>query len=665
MVPPRARARAAAWGAAGVLLLACCLAGLLLGRRASHRTTLQAIWQSDRGALGQRLRWRTAQLAQLQTPEAAKAVAAALKREVEQMGGARSPAMGVLQHVMRDMSVRREEAMRSKAPPTDPTVPRFGDSWQGSALGGMSEEVEGIAPPTPGESWQGKARVQQLTRIDKIDPAADLNPYWSPGWIYDEYSNYNPLKSGESQIVEAGALNRKVGFNTWEGETNSEAPPIRGGRYGTSNAMDATEMPQGLMFKGSKTAMLKSHAGFPLPSLEQMNGCACEQTQLRVGQRLRPDAAAGRSVGQSLGSRDAAQAACGCGPRARPIPPPRLVNGDDCDDLSLEDTRETRGVRWLIDCPSKWVPVRRPAPPLAKPEEKETYTVGPEVGQTYADALEAPPGEEEPEIEKDEMGPLPDIFSPQEPWHARDRARAAGKTLKDYRNEWYFDYEAAPYTGQYDDESEHDQFSPEEPWNDRARAVVLDGTLADLQRLCLRAGEDHMWDAERHECLYKGKASWPEMPRGRGVTQEGPSRKALDGETPLGDVIDDAKELDEFGVRRPEPAGEVDQFGWRPAEPVRPRDTTLDYLTVDLEKACRAQMQIPGKGRAYSWDPAQGKCLYMGRPAREEEEASQTTHPLTDGIFADLKRECLTRGGEWQYPEEDGQPGVCDESERR
>jgi hypothetical protein len=308
--------------------------------------------------------------------------------------------------------------------------------------------------------------------------------------------------------------------------------------------------------------------------------------------------------------------------------------------------------------------VRRPAPPLAKPEEKETYTVGPEVGQTYADALEAPPGEEEPEIEKDEMGPLPDIFSPQEPWHARDRVRAAGKTLKDYRNEWYFDYEAAPYTAQYDDESEHDQFSPEEPWNDRPRAMVLDGTLADLQRLCLRAGEDHMWDAERHECLYKGKASWPEMPRGRGVTQEGPSRKALDGETPLGDVIDDAKELDEFGVRRPEPAGEVDQFGWRPAEPVRPRDTTLDFLTVDLEKACRAQMQIPGKGRAYSWDPAQGKCLYMGRPAREE-EASQTTHPLTDGIYADLKRECLTRGGEWQYPEEDGQPGVCDESERR
>jgi len=660
MVSPRAKARTAAWCAAGVVLLACCLAGqLLLGRRAPQRTTLLAIWQSDRGALGQqRPRWRTPQLAQLKTPEAAKAVAAALRREVEQMGGARSPAMGVLQHVMRDMSVtHREEAMRSKAPSTDPTVPRFGDSWQGSALGGMSEEVAGIAPPTPGESWQGKARVQQLTRIDKIDePAADLNPYWSPGWIYDEYSNYNPPKSGEPQMVEAGALNRKVGFSTWKGETNSEAPPIQRGRYGDSNAMDATEMPQGLMFKGTKTAMLKSQAGFLLPSLEQMpgpRGCACDQTQLRV------------AVGQSVGSRNAAQAACGC-PRARRIPPPRLVNGDDCDDLNLDDTRETRGVRWLIDCPSKWVQVRRPEPPPAKPEEKETYIVGPDVGQTYADALEAPPGEEEPEIEKDETGPLPDIFSPQEPWHARDRVRAAGKTLKDYRNEWYFDYEAAPYTAQYDDESEHDQFSPDEPWNDRPRAMVLDGTFADLKRLCLRAGEDHMWDAEGHECLYKGKASWPEMPRGRGVTQEGPSRKAMDGETPLGDVIDNAKELDEFGVRRPEPAGEVDQFGWRPAEAVRPRDTTLDYQTVDLEKACRAQMLIPGKGRAYSWDPAQGKCLYRGRPAREEEEeASQTTHPLTDGIYADLKQECLTRGGEWQYPEEDGQPGVCDESERR
>jgi len=467
----------AAWAAAGVVLLGC-LAGLQLGvvRRGAQRTALQ-----ERVPGGQQLRLRRrTQLAQLSTPAAASAAAAALRREVEQKGGARSPAMGVLQHVVRDLSGRR--------------------------AGGSS--------------------------------------------------------------------------------------------------------------------------------------CDCQQLA---------------SVGQSLGSRNAAQAACGC-PRVRPIPPPRLINGDDCADLDEDAGAETRGVRWLVDCPSKWVPARRPAPPPAKPEEEEdTYSVGPEVGQTYADALEAPPGEEEPEIEKDVMGPHPDIFAPQEPWHA----------LKDYRNEWYYDYEAAPYTAQYDDESEHDQFSPEEPWNDRPSAIVLDATFADLQSACVQAGEDHVWNAEAHECLYQGQASWPEMPRGQGVTQEGPGRKAMDGETPLGDVIDDAKELDEFGARRPEPAGEVDQFGWRPAAPVRPRDTTLDYQTVDLERACRAQMQTPVKGRAYSWDPAQGKCLYLGRPARAEAQPPQTTHPLTDGIYADLKRDCLTRGGEWQYPRVDGQPGVCDESARR
>ena len=53
-------------------------------------------------------------------------------------------------------SLRIKEAMRGKAPPTDPTMPRFGDSWQGSALGSMSKEIAGIAPPTPGESWQVK-----------------------------------------------------------------------------------------------------------------------------------------------------------------------------------------------------------------------------------------------------------------------------------------------------------------------------------------------------------------------------------------------------------------------------------------------------------------------------------------------------------------------------
>jgi hypothetical protein len=125
---------------------------------------------------------------------------------------------------------------------------------------------EGGAGAKTGKTGNGKAskkgvKQQQLTRIDKVDePAADLNPNWSPGWVYDEYSNYNPAKSGEPQLVEAGTTNSKVGFKTWKGETNSESPPIRGGRYGDSNAMDSTEMPQGLEFKGTKTAMLKGKA---------------------------------------------------------------------------------------------------------------------------------------------------------------------------------------------------------------------------------------------------------------------------------------------------------------------------------------------------------------------------------------------------------------------
>ena len=103
-------------------------------------------------------------------------------------------------------------------------------------------------------------KQQQLTRIDKIDePSADLNPYWSPGWIYDEYSNYNPPKSGAPEMVKAGALNSRVGFNTWKGATGSESPPIHGGRYGDGNEMDATDM--SAIFKGTKTAMLKGKVG--------------------------------------------------------------------------------------------------------------------------------------------------------------------------------------------------------------------------------------------------------------------------------------------------------------------------------------------------------------------------------------------------------------------
>ena len=208
----------AAWAAAGVVLLGC-LAGLQLGvvRRGAQRTALQ-----ERVPGGQQLRLRRrTQLAQLSTPAAASAAAAALRREVEQKGGARSPAMGVLQHVVRDLSGRR--------------------------AGGSS--------------------------------------------------------------------------------------------------------------------------------------CDCQQLA---------------SVGQSLGSRDAAQAACGC-PRVRPIPPPRLINGDDCADLDEDAGAETRGVRWLVDCPSKWVPARRPAPPPAKPEEEQDrYSVGPDWGRHTRTPWRRRPGRRSP-----------------------------------------------------------------------------------------------------------------------------------------------------------------------------------------------------------------------------------------------------------------------------
>ena len=76
-------------------------------------------------------------------------------------------------------------------------------------------------------------------------------------------------------------------------------------------------------------------------------------------------------------------------------------------------------------------------------------------------------------------------------------------------------------------------------------------------------------------------------------------------------------------------------------------------------------MSVPVKGKHYSWDPARGKCLYFGRPARDQEQtaAAASTHPLTDGIYADLKRECLSGGGSWRYPGPgfvDGQPAMCD-----
>ena len=83
----------------------------------------------------------------------------------------------------------------------------------------------------------------QLARIAKVDePSTDLNPYWSPGWNYDEYSNYNPPENLEAHMVSAGSTNAKVGFKTWFGPSNTFSPPITAGRYGDGNAMDSTEM---------------------------------------------------------------------------------------------------------------------------------------------------------------------------------------------------------------------------------------------------------------------------------------------------------------------------------------------------------------------------------------------------------------------------------------
>ena len=234
----------------------------------------------------------------------------------------------------------------------------------------------------------------------------------------------------------------------------------------------------------------------------------------------------------------------------------------------------------------------------------------------------------------------PDSFAPEEPWkhsHARKNIWSYGTAsaihypaddVQHYRNQWFFDYASPHYTGRYDDTAQHDQFSPNEPWNNRPKHITLDSTFADVQRQCTQAGKDHKWDSHLHECLYKGVAPYPELPRGRGVTQEGPSRKALDGGSPIAGEPCQGDDVDEFGACRPIPEGEVDQYGWRPGDRTRngfknpydsysetrrrgrrERDTTLDYQTADLEKACRMQMAKPVVGSFYSWDAWHGKCL--------------------------------------------------------
>ena len=108
----------------------------------------------------------------------------------------------------------------------------------------------------------GVKKVRRMTalRIKKADDVhADLNseiPMATPGWQYDNYANFNPAVDAEPALTKAGKLNKAVGFKTWSGPTNSYSPPIQGGRYGTSNEMDAT--PMSAIFKGNNGAILKA-----------------------------------------------------------------------------------------------------------------------------------------------------------------------------------------------------------------------------------------------------------------------------------------------------------------------------------------------------------------------------------------------------------------------
>ena len=106
----------------------------------------------------------------------------------------------------------------------------------------------------------GVKKVRRMTalRIKKADDVhADLNseiPMATPGWQYDNYANFNPAVDAEPALTKAGKLNKAVGFKTWSGPTNSYSPPIQGGRYGTSNEMDAT--PMSAIFKSPKATAL-------------------------------------------------------------------------------------------------------------------------------------------------------------------------------------------------------------------------------------------------------------------------------------------------------------------------------------------------------------------------------------------------------------------------
>lgn len=92
---------------------------------------------------------------------ATQSLAAAQPRRLQQLANAYDDSINYMN------SLRIKEAMRGKVPSTDPMMPRFGESWQGSARGSMSQEISSIAPPTPGESWQGKAMQPLMQSLEQ------------------------------------------------------------------------------------------------------------------------------------------------------------------------------------------------------------------------------------------------------------------------------------------------------------------------------------------------------------------------------------------------------------------------------------------------------------------------------------------------------------------
>jgi len=91
-------------------------------------------------------------------------------------------------------TLRIKEGMRGKhGAPTDPMMPHFGESWQGSAKGGMSDAIASIAPPTPGESWQGKATFP----LQSLDQKRGLMPSSLPFEARTEEQRENAAENDE------------------------------------------------------------------------------------------------------------------------------------------------------------------------------------------------------------------------------------------------------------------------------------------------------------------------------------------------------------------------------------------------------------------------------------------------------------------------------------